>query len=42
MKKGNIGNAPDLKYLKIDSTKNVFYQLPVSELVEHALANHEG
>jgi len=31
-----------LKYLKIDSTKNVFYQLPVSELVEHALANHEG
>jgi len=42
MKKGNIGNAPDLKYLKIDNTKNVFYQLPVSELVEHALANHEG
>jgi len=42
MKKGNIGNAPDLKYLKIDSTKNVFYQLPVSELVEHALINHEG
>ncbi|MNI23454.1 Phosphoenolpyruvate carboxykinase [ATP] [compost metagenome] len=31
-----------MKYLKIDSTKNVFYQLPVSELVEHALANHEG
>ncbi len=42
MKKGNIGNAPDLKYLKIDYTGNVFYQLPVSELVEHALANQEG
>lgn len=42
MKKGNIGNAPDLKYLKIDHTGNVFYQLPVSELVEHALANREG
>jgi phosphoenolpyruvate carboxykinase (ATP) len=42
MKKGNIGNAPDLKYLKIDHTGNVFYQLPVSELVEHALANQEG
>jgi len=42
MKKGNIGNAPDLKYLKIDYTGSVFYQLPVSELVEHALANQEG
>lgn len=42
MKKGNIGNAPDLKYLKIDNTKSVFYQLPVSELVEHALVNQEG
>ncbi|MDM1293163.1 phosphoenolpyruvate carboxykinase (ATP) [Sphingobacterium sp. N143] len=42
MKKGNIGNAPDLKYLKIDNTENVFYQLPVSELVEHALVHQEG
>lgn len=42
MKKGNIGNAPDLKYLKIDSTTSVFYQLPVSELVQHALVNQEG
>lgn len=42
MKKGNIGNAPDLKYLNIDHTANVWYQLPVSELVEHALVNQEG